>query len=115
MLSTHNAQFLEEATARTNNQLEPFHQKVSTDIILSIAEKVSTSWKFLGLHLKVPNHTLSNIDDTYKKTEEKGYEMLKKWSETSETPTVIVLVRALNKCGRRDLAEIVEGKKLALE
>ncbi|XP_031567572.1 mitogen-activated protein kinase kinase kinase 3-like [Actinia tenebrosa] len=99
-----------QATARRQHQLEPFKQRVSTDIILEIAEKTSTSWKFLGRHLKVPEHTLSNIDDTYKKTEEKGYAMLKKWSETSATPTVLVLLRALDKCGRRDLAEIIEEK-----
>ena len=76
---------------------------------LNLPEKISTNWKFLGRHLKLPDYVIRNIEDTYRRTEERSNEMLTKWLQMAKDTSVVTLVTALKNVGRTDLAEEVEG------
>lgn len=86
-------------------------EKATTTMInqVKLAEKISTNWKFVGRYLGLEDHVLRNIEDTYRRTEERSSEMLSSWRQRSRSPTVGFLIAALKSAGRTDLAEQVQG------
>ena len=75
-----------------------------------LAEDVSTSWKMLSRRLFIPEAVIKNIDSENHRVVEKCIVMFGEWkSRHGDNATVRVLMEALEKIGRRDLAEKVRG------
>lgn len=76
---------------------------------LRLAEKISTHWKYVGRYLGLEDFVISNIEDTYRRTEERSIQMLNKWLQGSTDTSIKRLTDALRLAGRTDLAEAVQG------
>lgn len=76
---------------------------------LNLADKISISWKYVGRYLAIKDYVLNNIEDTYRRTEERSIQMLSKWLQGSNDTSVGRLTTALRNAGRTDLAEEVQG------
>lgn len=75
-----------------------------------LAEDVSTSWKMLSRRLFIPEAVIKNIDSENHRVVEKCIVMFAEWKgRHGDNATVRVLMEALEKIGRRDLAEKVRG------
>ncbi|XP_068756061.1 uncharacterized protein [Montipora capricornis] len=77
----------------------------STDDLSYIAEKLGTSWKRVGRRLRVPEHVLDQIQHDNTELSEKGFQVLRSWMESADNPTYQSLAQALQKAGKRQLAE----------
>lgn len=85
-----------------------FEQVPVTEIhIQSICGEVGADWTPLGLALRLQSSLLYFIEIEYSTYREKTWEMLQVWKQGS--PTVGILIDALEKIGRKDVVEKLLG------
>ena len=83
---------------------------VTQELVTQLLEDVSIDWKMIGRHLNIKEAVLRTIDDENRRVRNKAMEMFDAWMKNNSRNAIVpVLVTALNKTGRRDLGERVEG------
>ena len=86
----------------TCTDISGLHEKVHRRQMASLTLKIlnEDNWKFIGRRLKLQDHTITKIDETYKTSREKAYQMLLTWQGCEDSnATVRILRQALYKEG----------------
>ena len=89
-----------------------FKQASVTEIhIKSICGEVGAEWRHLGTVLGLQSSLLDFVETGYSTYREKTWEMLQEWRrETGKGATVRILIKALEKIEKRDVAEKLRGR-----
>ncbi|XP_065644463.1 uncharacterized protein LOC136075389 isoform X2 [Hydra vulgaris] len=83
----------------------------SGEFIQKISERIGVDWKKLGRYLGVHDDNLDTIEEDANGIAKKAVEMIKKWRQINDNPTIEQLCAALEKIPRKDIIPYV--KKLA--
>ena len=87
-----------------------FEQALVTEIqIQSICGEVVTDWRDLGIVLGIASVFMDIIEADYSASREKASQMLLKWKQKGNGATVGILINALAKIERKDVAEKLLG------
>ena len=83
---------------------------MTQELITKITQNISTDWRIIGRFLGIRPVKLRAIKNNDEQLENKVTEMFTEWMHRfPQNAKVPVLVTALEKIGRRDVAETVEG------
>ena len=85
----------------------PFEQAPVTDILMqSICGDVGAYWRDLGTFLGLESAVMDNIETDIIECRERAWKVLRKWKQKSgKKATVTILINALKKTERKDVAE----------
>ncbi|XP_065644467.1 caspase-3-like [Hydra vulgaris] len=78
------------------------------EFIQKVCEKVGRNWKELGRYLGVDEDDLDAIEEDEKRVVKRANEVIKKWKQKNENPTIDELCKALRKIPRIDIIQYVE-------
>ena len=95
---------LQDVLDEAEISLELLEQPCSEERLLELANHCDP-WNIVGLHLKLSETVINDIDRDYRTTEEKRIKLMQKWKEGfAFKATYKVFVKALMSCGRADPA-----------
>ena len=102
------------AGIKTMAGVNGFDEAIETmeECIQDVAKEIGRDWKKLGRKLKVKECVIEGIEEEYKPTEERAYQVLKKWLQVNGThgATIHVLYEALIAIDKTYIAEKLIGK-----
>lgn len=97
----------------THNRPNTDAAKILDVICLDLVDDISFDWKKLGGHLFISKCDIDSIDANNPRIWEKTMEMLNTWRQRrGKGATVQVLKKALEKIGRTELLQRVEGMSI---
>ena len=72
-----------------------------------VAKEIGSAWRKMGRKLKIKDCVIEGIVEEYTSTEERAYQVLKKWLQANGThgATSHVLYKALKAIGKTTIAE----------
>lgn len=75
-------------------------------LLVDIADEFGGCWEKMGRQLLRKECTIENINEDYKKVDEKSYQMLIQWKkEKGKKASIIQIFKSLIHIGREDIAE----------
>ena len=97
----------------THNILNTDAAKILGVICLDVVDDISFDWKKLGGHLLISSCDIDHIDANNPRIWDKTMDMLNTWRQRrGKGATVQVLKKALEKIGRTELSQRVEGMSI---
>jgi len=83
---------------------------VSDKLVLKICEDVGKCWNDLGIMLNLPDATIRNVDDDFRRSREKAKAILRIWKERNgDAATVGSLADALEEVKMKEIAQRLIG------
>lgn len=79
-------------------------------LFLPLSKEIVSNWKNVARHLDIVESNINIIDHNHSQVEEKAYRMLQKWKEINGCDVKKeVLIKALEECELKRVAELVEA------